>query len=414
MRRRTSSARKPSACKRSRPRRTRRSGEEYQRYRSREDEDYSRSGERVKIGDEVTVWESELIDGDVVSIGDNVQVYGRVEGDVVAIGGSVYLHDGAEVDGDVVAVGGRIRELGESQVTGEKVSVGLGIPFDAAEFNLFKTSGTWEFAFDLAWILVGLLFAMLFYAIAGKRLDVVSRRVDEEPGQSFLIGLLAAFGTPIAFLISTILLVLTVIGILLVPVLVILLFFMVCGGYFAVALAVGRRLTAARKSDLPSSRGPFFHLFIGFVALYALDFLSGVFGMSGSFMQPFAMLTGVLGCFVTTFASILGFGALITSRFGTSIGGPTGPTFAPSGPGEMPPPPPGAVPPPPPPPPPTSVEMAEKMDEKSAADPVPPGDRKEEPPAGSITSASASLVSDLPDEPSAPPDEEEDPEKRDA
>ena len=55
-------------------------------------------------------------------------------------------------------------------------------------------------------VVVGVLLALLAYAIAGRRLDVASRRAEVEPGQSFLVGLLGAFGTPLAVIIGSLLL----------------------------------------------------------------------------------------------------------------------------------------------------------------------------------------------------------------
>jgi carbonic anhydrase/acetyltransferase-like protein (isoleucine patch superfamily) len=353
--------------------------EEYQRYRGDRDPDreYKSSGERVNFGDDVTVLEGERIEGDVVSIGGDAIIFGSVIGDVVSVGGSVILEEGAIVDGDVVSVGGRVDKRGAVEVSGETVSIDLG-------FNIFSRGvkhGDWHMpdtryfslGFELAWLVVGLLIGLIFYAIAPNRLETISRRIEAEPGQSFLIGLVGALGTPIAIVLAIILLAITIIGILLIPVLLFAVVLMVLGGFFAVSLAVGRRVAHLRESgELQVARSPYFYLFIGYIALNALDLTGSLLGMGGGFLSPLSTMLSVVGCFVILFGSILGYGALLTSRFGRQAvpangGWPTTPGSAPPPPGELPsghappPPPPPAAPSPPPPPP---ASVSEPPDEE--------------------------------------------------
>jgi hypothetical protein len=326
--------------------------EEYQR--NTRDDDLRHSTERVEIGGSIRVEKDEYIEGDVVAVGGKVTVLGQVEGDVVAVGGDVVLEDGARIEGDAVAVGGKVRESGSAEVLGERVSV--DIPF--ANLDWAGGWGGWHgdvhkarwfsFSWDIAFLLAALLVSLLIYALAGKRLDVVSRRIDEQPGQSFLIGLLGACATPFALLFTSILLIVTIIGILLVPVLVICVGAMIASGFVAAALTVGRRLVAARQKggELGPVRGAYFHILVGFLALSALDIVSTLLDLGGPVLAPFSLLVGVLGLFILTFASILGYGALMTSRFGTERALATAPPMGPRPSFAQ------ASPPPPPPPPP--------------------------------------------------------------
>ena len=348
--------------------------EEYQKYRDRDRSDLEPSGERVKVGDSVEVLAGELVQGDVVSIGGDVDVKGVVDGDVVAVGGNVILHEGAEVSGDAVAVGGRVKEIGHAIVRGEKVSVNVPIPlFGLRDHELGMPRFMRLFlGWKLGFLAVGLVLCLLFNAVAGQRLDVVSRRVEAEPGQSFLIGLLGAFGTPIAMLISFLLLAITVIGLLLFPVLLILVWLVMLGGFAAVAIAVGRRMAQGGDlGGLPPSNSSYRNLTVGFLVLQGFLIVGMILTALASWgpIRPIGVLLGVLGVFVVIFASIVGFGAALLSRLGTqapglpawsgTAGGPP-PSFAgmaaPPGGGFTPPPPP---PPPggftPPPPPPTSA-----------------------------------------------------------
>ncbi|MGQ0723522.1 MAG: hypothetical protein ACT4PE_18385 [Candidatus Eiseniibacteriota bacterium] len=328
--------------------------EEYQK--NTQDDDLSHSTERVEIGGSIRIERDEYIEGDVVAVGGQVTVLGHVEGDVVAVGGDVVLEDGAKIEGDAVAVGGKVREQGSAEVLGESVSV--DIPF--ANLDWARGWGGWHgdfdshtkrwfsFSWDIAFLAAALLVSLLIYALAGKRLEVVSRRIDEQPGQSFLIGLLGACATPFALVFTSILLIVTIIGILLVPVLVICVGAMIASGFVAAALTVGRRVVAARQKsgELGPVRGSYFHIFVGFLALSALDILSTLLDLGGPAFVPFSLLVGVLGLFILTFASILGYGALISSRFGTERALGTAPPAGPRAPFAQ------ASPPPPPPPPP--------------------------------------------------------------
>lgn len=326
--------------------------EDYRRYR--EDSDVRTSGDRVKIGDEVIVHENERISGDVVSVGGPVTVYGFVEGDVVSIGGNVILQDGAEVMGDVVSVGGRVREPGNARVHGEKVSINIPLPmnlhwkFDGPDFK-FGPPRFLSFGLDLGFVAVGLLLTLLAYAVAGNRLDVTSRRAEAEPGQSFLVGMLGAFGTPLAVILACILLAITIIGLLLIPVLLILVWVLSFGGYVAVSLAVGRRLLQSRAEDLPAARSPYALVLVGFLALQGFGLLGSLFELGGGFLGTLSMLCGILNIFILLFASTLGYGALLLSRFGTQL--PPGLAVASTGGmGTFP----YSTPPPPPPPPPAA------------------------------------------------------------
>lgn len=311
--------------------------EEYRKYK---DEDSTWAGdhsydERVEIGGSVVIDEDEVITGDVVAVGGDVDVHGKVMGDAVAVGGKVHVYPDAAVRGDAVSVGGKVRVDEGGEVNGERVSVDIGLPLSGLRFGVghdlggFEKPRFWGIFANLIWIGATLLLALLFLAIAGGRLDVISRRVEAQPGQSFLIGLLGAFATPIATVITVVLLAITIIGILLIPVLFLLEILMFVGGFLGVALAVGRRILAARRKsgDLAPARSPYFVLTIGFVALHALCFLGTLFGTTGIPVLP-GLFKG-FGIFTLIFATFLGYGALLLSRFGTTLPGPALPPIPP-------------------------------------------------------------------------------------
>jgi hypothetical protein len=325
--------------------------EDYQRSKRDEDADAAlkTSGERVNFGADVEVLEGERIEGDVVAIGGDTVVRGKVVGDVVSIGGNVILHEGASVDGDAVAVGGRVEERGDVEVTGETVSVGFNVmPWvrhrDIDVPNLHFAS----FVGYVTFLIVSLLIGLIFYTVAPRRIDAIARRVESEPGQSFLVGLLCFVGSPFLLILAVVLLAITVIGLLLLPVLAIAFVLAIVGGFFAVALAVGRRAAHLREgTELPAARSPYMYMLLGFGVLHALVVLGMLVGLTGGFLGPLSGMLTVVGVFVLLFATILGFGALVTTRFGRQPAPPAAGFPAP-----------GAVPPPPPPPPPPGEAIA--------------------------------------------------------
>jgi hypothetical protein len=320
--------------------------EEYKKYR--DDGNRHSTGERVKVGDSVVVEEDERILGDVVSIGGDVVVRGDVEGDVVSVGGDVEVHDGAKVMGDAVSVGGRVEKSDGATVLGETVSVNVPIPLFGLRGPEFHKPRFFTLGWKLAFFVVGLLLVLLFNAVAGHRLDVVSRRVESEPGQSFLIGLLGAFGTPIAMLIAFVLLAITIVGLLLFPVLLILVWLMMLGGFAAVAIAVGRRVVEGRgpADRLRPAGSSYTHLFVGFVLLHAFLIAGSIVRVIPWPLDPFGIFLAVLGWFVLVFATTMGYGAVLLSRLGKQVPQVVGAAGRPA----PPPPPPPVWPAPPPPP----------------------------------------------------------------
>src|SRR6185503_5742068 len=54
-----------------------------------------------------------VVEGDVVAIGGDSTVYGRVRGDAVAVGGAVRVKDAGAVEGDAGTVGGSNVSIGK-------------------------------------------------------------------------------------------------------------------------------------------------------------------------------------------------------------------------------------------------------------------------------------------------------------
>jgi hypothetical protein len=207
-----------------------------------------------KVRDTVTIGGSiELEPGarvrDAVAVGGSVRANtgAVIQGDAVAVGGSVELEQGAKVDGNAVAVGGAVEQSAGSDVGGDHVSLGLPglgaiITLVAGAIGIGVISPLWLIGSVLAKFIVFLAMALILLALWPRRLERLSEEIFRIPGRSILLGALSLLGIPI----MTLLLVVTLIGIPLVPVEVVGLALMSAMGFSALALAVGRRLPFAK------------------------------------------------------------------------------------------------------------------------------------------------------------------------
>lgn len=202
----------------------------------------------VKIGSDVRVEEDMRIE-DAVAIGGSVYVDGVVDGDAVAIGGTIYLGDSAVVHGDAVTVGGRIEEAEGAMIYGSTVDVS-SINIDSFFDNMDFSHDFRGFPRAFKFISVIGLFALviLLSLIMPKELNKISTVVKNEPLQMFLYGLLGVILIiPIALM-----LVISVIGIALIPLEILAVFLASLIGYIAVAVLIGERILNALNNDDPN------------------------------------------------------------------------------------------------------------------------------------------------------------------
>jgi hypothetical protein len=322
------------------------------------------SADYVRFGDDIHVGPDEHITGDVVAIGGEIIVEGKVSGDCVAVGGSIVLETGAEVTGEVVCVGGTLTLGDSSRVGRDAVSVWGGLEKSPTAYvggNLSEVQGPifefpnyifgyggmgydlWEFFTRLIWVLILGGLGIVAFHIFPSRMARLAETADRRGLVSFLAGLAGW----ILWLPVFVLLCITVVGI---PVGILFIFLtpiMTLLGYIGVA-----RVTGAKIGRTGTASGVFF----GVLTLEGALLLGHLFGVFGSIFELLGLILSVVGCSVIFVAGTMGFGAFLITRFR--------PEEAPAV-GTAPPPPaphygsprPSAGPPPPPPPgvPPTSM-----------------------------------------------------------
>lgn len=251
--------------------------------------------------------------GDVVERADNlggpIRVHGVVLGDARAIGGDIRIFDGGAVHGSASTVGGDIRVdpggklAGAANVVGGKVIVKpggkLGAPVGALETGAalaaLPSTNPWGQA---VWDFLGGLYQRLIFllAFAGAGVLVIAlmphrihRIASQLAARPFLSGFVGVVGTLLAG-VATVLLLPTLIGPFLLLSALGIAWMM---GFVALCQVVGDRLSL---SDRPAGR------WIAFLV--------------GSVILSFLGALPWVGVLVVLAASLLGIGAVITSRYG--------------------------------------------------------------------------------------------------
>ncbi|HSQ15554.1 MAG TPA: hypothetical protein VLQ94_04530, partial [Candidatus Binatia bacterium] len=175
-----------------------------------------------------------------------------VEREVVAVGGNVHVASGAHVGNDAVSIGGEVSIDQGGTVDGQEVSVsvpGVGSLIGLASPGPAATKGTsfgWRITQAIAKFVVFFLLALLLRAVAPARLDRVTASLTRAPLRDVLVGLLGTIAMPVL----TVLLAVTIVGILLIPVQLIAILIAAVLGYSALALLVGRAIPIGeRKAD---------------------------------------------------------------------------------------------------------------------------------------------------------------------
>ncbi len=75
----------------------------------------------VRLGTDIHIAKNEIVKGDVVAVGGDILVEGKVEGDVVSIGGDISITSDANIEGDVLTSFGKIEIKPGAKVSGDIV-----------------------------------------------------------------------------------------------------------------------------------------------------------------------------------------------------------------------------------------------------------------------------------------------------
>jgi len=266
-----------------------------------------------------SIGSEQALQGNLLIMKGNAEVFGRLEGNLVTFDGDVVVHPGGVVSGDVLAVHGTIRATGgeiggESRELRESVAAALPPepPLSALQLTIRRLAGVVGVFFALAALGYGLV------AFGRHNLQVVSDTASHSFGRAFVTGLVGQILILPTFGMLVVGLVLSVAGILLLPFAVVvyalLVIVGVVGGFLAVAHAMGETYTRRRLAQgvlvgAPNSYG---FLFTGLAATVALWVAWALFGwvpIAGELIRGAAVL-------VTWLLATAGLGAAMLSRAG--------------------------------------------------------------------------------------------------
>jgi len=250
------------------------------------------------VTDLVTIMGNTELDGyaqGVVTVLGNI-VLGKdaiVDGDIVCVLGNIVLEDGATVDGDVVTVLGTVDDRGDG-VRDSIVSIPAAVAAPVALLTASVAGHTFAIVLliGLLRLFAALLLGYLAIALMPNAMARISDQVGRNPFISGLVGAGALVATPLLFL----LLLITCIGILLVPLAaVVCLFF----GKVAVSIKIGTKL---RSSLWGNTYRPYLDLTVGLALLTLISFVP------------------LLGSLTRLVLIMAGLGALVLTRFGAREG----------------------------------------------------------------------------------------------
>ena len=206
-------------------------------------------GGTARIG-RYSIGAGESQQGDVLVLNGDAELYGRLSGNLVTVEGDITLHPGSYVSGSVLAYGGQVHQAG-GQVTGEINTIG-SLPAEeiaaAAPVALSPLVQALRNVAGLAGVFLTLLGIGFGLVLFGKpNLEIISDTVSHTFGRSFAVGFLAQVLVVPTFGVLILGLVLSVVGILLIPFAVIasvlLVLVAVLAGFLGVAHALGEKYT---------------------------------------------------------------------------------------------------------------------------------------------------------------------------
>jgi uncharacterized RDD family membrane protein YckC len=240
------------------------------------------------------------VHGGVISMFGNTYIDGPVHEAAVAIFGDLELGPHADVTGDVAVVAGKLTREAGSAVRGESEIIAGGLPaveglrvwiekcLMYARPLAFEPGLTWAWIVAFGFLLFYVVIALLFDRSVTRCVETL----EAQPGQSTVASLMTALLTPVVF----VLLVISVVGIAIVP------FFgmaLICAALFGKAVmlaALGRRIT--RFTGIAPLGHIAFATFVGGLIAMAL-YVIPVIGLIAY------KLLGVLGLGVVTYTILL-------------------------------------------------------------------------------------------------------------
>lgn len=207
----------------------------------------------VKPFGDIYVNEGITVEGDVVTVRGNIYINGSVTGSAVTVFGDIIVN--GKVLRDAVSATGSVTVGENGKVLGNTVeglggaSMGSRSPGNRNNYipgiNIRPWSNTANILFSFFTSLGLFLMGALIYLIMPRKIEEMSETIEPNLGRRLGIGILTIIGSPIAMIILTIVLAITIIGILVIPFAWIAYFIAIFIGVVPVYVYLGRKVSAA-------------------------------------------------------------------------------------------------------------------------------------------------------------------------
>jgi len=260
-------------------------------------------GSLLIIGGTASTAEDSKVNGDLVLIGGTLAINGAVEGDIVSIGGVVTLEDNAVVNGGLTMIGASLTRSPSARINGSILEEtprllnfnflkenGLKLPLQSntKPLNKILTATFQSLVMAVLAVLVGLLLPL--------NLKNSAAALVREPVVTGGIGLLTVVVAPVILVLLTITIILIPVTLLAAVALGLAVVF----GNIVIGYEIGNRLSTVVKDTWHPS------------------IAAGIGTLLLSLVTGFAGVIPCVGWVLGFLASVMGLGAVVTSRFGST------------------------------------------------------------------------------------------------
>ena len=295
-------------------------------YKIEKDEEIKK--QLVIIGNSVLI--EGKADSDVVVINGDLSLYGEIKRNVAVIGGDAYLYSGSKICGDIIVLGGKIYKEEDAKIEGSITQMALGpfslllkiIPsYSPKETKLkivepetpkikkkkFKPFNT---LLLLIWGISLSLLTLIITIIAPGAIENMENFIEKKMGYSFLSGFLLE----ILFVPAILILIISILGIPLIPIFIIAFILSLLISLSPSSLFVGKILKK-NLNFLPNQN--YLLSFLGLILLFIIWIIGNLLRIGGSIFSIFGFIINLIAIFILYLYFTFGLGGIILSRFGT-------------------------------------------------------------------------------------------------
>ena len=251
---------------------------------------FAKAQDIVKMNTDIEI-SRDMVVNDIVAVSGNITVFGKVESNVVAVGGSVILKPKSYVAGQVVVVGGDLIKDPTAIIAGRITQIYM--PHFIPSIATFLKGG-WMVLWATVSILMLLGFlglTILLVALIPQHMATAVNALERSLVTMLFWGLLwIILIVPIAVLLA-----ISIVGVILIPLEILLVVLALIIGYIASAIFIGKNILLSFTKSSP----PFVDAILGILILFLVG------------------LVPVVGPIVKVLFLVAGFGAVLTTRFGT-------------------------------------------------------------------------------------------------